>query len=293
MPDFEDVGPLYWRKKPGKRLRPLCAASGLLRAGRGWWIAADDLNHLVELPEGETRGLGHRLFPGKLPKDAAARKKVKKDLEALVDLGAGRLLALPSGSKPHRTLGGLVELGADGSVVRSRPVDFGPLLRALGRRLRGLNVEGGFVAGRTLTLLQRGNARGAPNALAGVPVAAVLAGLAGRWPALAPSVRRVELGAWGGVPLGFTDGFFHDGVAYFAAAAEAGGSSYRDGAVVGSILGALRGGKPVVLARAPGVKVEGLALERASGKRLSVRAVTDADDPDRASRLMRASIEKV
>ena len=278
---------LRWRANGRGPWLPLCAASGLVKAGARLWVVADDLHHLVELPSGR----GHRLFLGEPPRDPVRRKKVKKDLEALVALPGGRLLAFPSGSKKRRALGALVALGAGGRWAGSCVLDCGALLRALGKAVPGLNIEGGFVAGDRIALLQRGNGRKRLNALIEYSLDAFLAWVDGRRSVPKARVRRVRLGAWDGTPLSFTDGFFHGGVVYFCAAAERTDDPVRDGEVAGSVVGVLeRGERPRVLARFPKVKLEGLALDAARGRRLSVLAVTDADDPRRPALLLRGSI---
>ncbi len=286
MEGWAKVRALRWRDEAGVS-RLLCAASGLAKAGGRLWVVADDLHHLVDLRSGR----GHRLFPGELPREAARRKKVKKDLEALIALPGGRLLAFPSGSKERRSLGAVVTPGSVARRTRSRELDCGPLLRALDGVVPDLNIEGGFVAGDRLVLLQRGNGRGRVNALVSYGLDAFLAWVDGRRAAPAARVRRVELGSWDGVPLSLTDGFFHAGAVYFSAAAEVTDDPVLDGEVKGSVIGRLSpGGKARELARLPGVKVEGMALESAAGGRLRVLAVTDADDPRRPARLLRGTI---
>ena len=94
-PRWDVLKLLRWRA-PGVSARVLSAGSGLARVYGGFWVVADDLNHLVRVPDGKGLGRGHRIFPGELPVDAAGRKRVKKDLESLIDLGGGRLVAFPS-----------------------------------------------------------------------------------------------------------------------------------------------------------------------------------------------------
>lgn len=272
---WEPVKELRWRARPGGRLRALCAASGLVRAPRGFWVVADDLHHLVFLPDARGHGRGVRLFEGKLPDDPEKRKRRKKDLEALIELPDGRLLAFPSGSKPRRRRAALW----DGK--RAATLELDAPLAALDRRIPQLNVEGGFVDGEDLVLLQRGNGRAGFN---GVIRAALSAFLAGRLESL--RVRRGALGDWDGATLGFTDGFLRDGTIYFCAAAEHGKDTYRDGEIAGTIVGTLGPRGPVVLSRLPGRKLEGLA----PGPGGSLYAVTDADDPSRPSLLLRARL---
>ena len=293
MTAWTELKLLRWRDRGV--LRPLCAGSGLARVRGGFWAVADDLHHLVRVPDGRGAGAGRRLFPGEPPRDPARRKKTKKDLECLIDLGGGRLVAFPSGSKERRRVGSLIRLDGRGRFMSAREVDFGPLLSLLGERVPGLNVEGGFVRGKRVVLLQRGNGRAGFNALVKLRLKAFLRGLEGHWKpsALRPKIRRVPLGSWGRASLAFTDGFCLDGIAYFAAAAEGGKDTYRDGRVFGSVVGVLpRRGKPVILARLPGEKIEGLAPRARKDGRLELCAVTDADDPNRPSRLLRVWIDE-
>lgn len=274
----------------------LSAGSGLARVHGGFWAVADDLNHLIRVPDGLGHGRGYRLFAGDPPARSAARKRVKKDLESLIDLGGRRLVAFPSGSKNRRARGSLIVLDARGRFKSAREVDFRPLIELLEKSVPGLNIEGGYVSRRKLVLLQRGNGRAGYNGLVKLRLKAFHKGLGGRWRASALHIRakRVPLGSWGRVPLSFTDGFFHEGTAYFSAAAEAGKDTYRDGRVMGSVVGALvKGKKPVILARIKGEKIEGLALKSVRDGMLEVCAVTDADEPRRASRLMRVWVRRV
>ena len=297
LPDtrWDALKELRWRVRGERATRPLCAGSGLARVYGGFWAVADDLHHLIRVPDRKMHGAGRRLFPGEPPKDAVKRKRIKKDLESLIDLGGGRLVAFPSGSRDRRARGSLIRLDARGRFKSAAEIDFRPLIDMLGEDVPDLNIEGGFVAGRRLVLLQRGNGKAGFNATVKLRLKGFLRGLKGRWrrAGLKPKVRRVPLGSWGRAALTFTDGFCHDGAAYFAAAAEGGKDTYRDGKIYGSIVGVLpKKGKPVVLARLRGEKIEGLALKSERDGLLEVCAVTDADNPRRPSRLLRTWIKK-
>jgi hypothetical protein len=91
----------------------------------------------------------------------------------------------------------------------------------------------------------------------------------------------VSLGTLDGVPLGFTDASpLPDGRLLFAAAAEAGGSTYEDGAATGSVLGVLDCDSARVQAQrrlATTDKIEGLHASVA-GDRLRLYLVADGDD---------------
>ncbi len=78
------------------------AASGcVVRDGRVYVVADDD----VTLRSYALDGAPHdviSLFPGVMPADEKARKKVKPDLEAVALLPDGSLLAMGSGSSDQR-----------------------------------------------------------------------------------------------------------------------------------------------------------------------------------------------
>lgn len=296
--NWQTVKELYWRDEGG-RLQALSAGSGLVQTAEGLWAIADDLHHLVQISlEKDTHGSGFRLFAGDLPDDPVERKAAKKDTEALFALpmvDEVRLMALPSGSKRYRSIGSVIRFAPTTNTPMAQIVDFKSLFKVLRRQIDDLNIEGGLVARDKVVLLQRGNGAENFNAVIEMDQAAFVQGLAGDWDisALKIKIISIELPKWDGVALGFTDGFFHDGVIYFAAAAEASPDTFNDGEVRGSVLGALRGGfEPLILARIEKIKIEGLTLAADRGAHLEVLAVTDADDPKVASLLLHTRIAK-
>lgn len=282
----------------------LSAASGLVRAGAWLYLVADDEHHLGLLPAGAAvlQHLPqaplvqlHRILPGDLPAEPKARKKRKPDLEALALLPAspthphGALLALGSGSKPNRQRGVVIALDATGRPDGAAQVlDFSALYTPLRAEFADLNIEGAFVANDCLHLLQRGNKGDARNACISYPLAPLLAWLAGTRAAPPAPLRTTlfDLGMVDGVPLGFTDGAALAGGAggwIFSAVAENTDDSYADGECVASAIGWVGAdGRLLRIASLEGApKVEGIALD---GKE-RLLMVTDADDPERASRL--------
>lgn len=268
----------------------LSAASGLVRAGNRLYVVADDENHLGVFDGGGTEPIRLiRLFEGDLPASAKKRKAIKPDLEALLLLPAaeawpaGALLALGSGSRSNRLVGALLRLDDRGDVDgRARPVDLAPLYGGLNSRCAELNIEGAFVVGTELILLQRGNSRG-PNAAIRFPLQHVIAWLSGgSSTSLEPSsIRDYELGIVDGVPLGFTDGTaLPDGSWLFSAVAEQTDNSYDDGACLAAMIGIVRTDGTLQSMRRldPTRKVEGIEAQVAGGE-VVVSMVTDADDP--------------
>ena len=294
MRSWDVLKELGWRARPGEKVRALCAGSGLTRVLGGFWAVGDDLNHVINIPDGPAPGYGYRIFRGELPDDAAERKKLKKDLEALIDIGRGRLIAFPSGSRRHRARGALIRLDERGRFKSAREINFRPLVDLLDEKIADLNIEGGCVRGDKLVLLQRGNGKAGFNGTVKLGLKMFEKGLRGAWKGVTVKIKRKTLAKWGKTPLGFTDGFHHDGTIYFSAAAETGKDTLRDGRVLGSVVGAMRkGAKPVILSRLKGEKIEGLALKSEKNGVLEVYAITDNDDPRRPSRLFRTWIAKV
>ena len=267
----------------------LSAASGLVRVGDRLYVVADDENHLgVFDAAGNAPGRLTRLFDGDLPDAAKKRKAQKPDLEALLLLPsaaqwpAGALLALGSGSRPTRFTGALLALDERGEVRGpARAIDLEPLYGSLSARFAELNIEGAFIAGNALLLLQRGSMSG-PNAVVRFSIEDVMAWLNGASASLQPhSIIECALGAVDGVPLAFTDGAaLPDGSWLFSAVAEQTDNSYDDGACLAAAIGiALSDGTVRSMQRLdPTRKIEGIEVQVAGGT-VTVGMVTDADDP--------------
>lgn len=282
---------IWWRpsETPEAPPRPLIAGSGLVRGPQGLWTVGDDLHHILRIRLDTDVAEGFRIFPGDLPEDFKARKKVKPDTEALIVLppekGVERWLAMPSGSKKHRVKGALL-LNEPKLVVK--PVDFTVLFAELERLVPDLNLEGGAILGEHIFFFQRGNGKARWNGLVQMPTAAFLKCLNTGWdiPALQIRTIPISLPEWNGVPVTFTDGLAYKGKLYFSAAAEATESTYDDGDVLGSVIGFLEAGyKPVEIGRIQDLKIEGLVAESEN----EFLAVTDADESAQPSLLLRLS----
>ena len=240
-----------------------------------------------------------RLFEGDLPEGRKKRKSLKPDMEALVRLPAlapfpsGALFGLGSGSRPNRNTGVLMPLGPHGSMEGTiRRIDLSPLYAPLRVHFSDLNIEGAFVLGDELLLLQRGHKGGSLNACIHFAWAEVWPWLLGQSaaPAEATALQHYDLGAVEGTPLGFTDGAaLPDGAWVFSAVAESVDDSYNDGACVGASVGVVdaAGTLRSMRALAPSFKVEGIAAHL-DGDALVLTMVTDADDPAIPSQLLSA-----
>lgn len=275
----------------------LSAASGLVRIGTTLYVVADDEHSLGVFDLAANRpGRLVRLFENELPTDPAQRKAAKPDLESLTTLPAfeghpfGCLLALGSGSRANRQRAVLWGLDVQGQLAGAvRELDMAPLYEPLRHRFADLNLEGAFVAGGDLCLLQRGH-RGSPvNACVrfhwqdferwirdGEPVP------------VARCINEIELGDLGGVPLCFTDGAaLPDGSWVFCAAAEDTSDAYADGRCMGSAVGLVSAAgelmwlEPLALQ----CKAEGITVASAD-PRPELLLVTDADDRRVAARLL-------
>ena len=146
-----------------------------MRTGDYMYVIADDERELGVFPaRGRRAGRLARFLPGELPRTPTERKRHKPDLEALALL-PGALLALESGSQAEAP--GRRALGPRRARRACRRAARGSTsarcTTALDRDIPDLNIEGATVSGDRLLLFQRGNGRGAVNAVVALDLAAV------------------------------------------------------------------------------------------------------------------------
>ena len=283
----------------------LSAASGLVRVQRRMYVVADDEHHLGAFSvTGQAPVDLVRLFKRDLPVGMKERKKVKADLETLLQVPAmpghpfGALLALGSGSddraNARRNRAVVVPLDAKGGVIeRINVTDLSPLYKRLRKSFGDLNIEGAFVAGGEMCLLQRGNKGDSPNACIRYDWKTFMTWLLGKRDERPPivSITEMDMGEVDGVPLGLTDGVALSGGRWaFSAVAENTNNSFDDGPCIASVVGVISADGTVLqshrLKGAP--KVEGIsAVINCSG--ISLTMVTDDDNPTAPSRLLRVS----
>ena len=275
-------------------VRHISSASGLVIQRDRAIVVGDDLLSLGTFAlSGRDPGTLRRIFTGALPEDPHARKKAKPDFETLFEIsradGPAFLVALPSGSKPHRKRGAVI----DGESVRE--LDFGPLFAELEGKVVGLNLEGAVDADDRIALFHRGNSKGSENAIFQLDRADFLRDLeTGRIGAAGlRKVTSFPLGEIDGIRLTFGDASRDaDGNVWFLASTEATDDAYFDGAYGGAVIGRLDRGLERVeecLRIASGAKPEGLAFDPKDPRAFYV--VTDADDPKAISGLFRGRLD--
>lgn len=211
-------------------------------------------------------------------------KASKPDFEAAFARPDGSITLLGSGSTGARCRVARIDV-ATGRVGFT---DCTRLFEALAVRLGTRpNIEGAVLEDDKLHLFHRG-AGGAASAVAEVRGDA----LDGR-EVTRVLVDWVELGTASGVSLAFTDAAPTAGGMLYLAVAEDTPNAIDDGPIAGAAVGVIRAGRAryAILEEADGTpsrrKVEGLALEPATGEAFMV---TDPDDPTRPAELCRVAL---
>jgi hypothetical protein len=257
----------------------LSAASGMVVRGSVLYVVADDAHCLAVFDlDADAPGRLIPLIADDLPRDAAARKKVKPDFEVLLALPGGQLLALGSGSTAQRMRGAVIDLSDNGEPARVRLIDLQPMFAAIAPLVPEVNLEGAVLRGDNLLLFNRGTMTHPASHILEVPLAAVLAGE----PVAAKLCATLTLPHCAGVPLTVTDAYrLENGHILLSAVAEATANSYADGALVGAAIVELDAEFDIVTVEPlePILKVEGLSA-RAEADGVHVLCVTDADDPE-------------
>ena len=278
---------------------PVRAASGVARYGAGWLVVQDDATHGCVWEWGTGRAIrlvpqveGHETF-----EEASGTKALKPDLEAVVALRDGGVLALGSGSTPARMRAVLVS-PSGATMVGELSQVYARVAVALGVQPDQLNLEGACVLGDVLRWFQRGlPSAGAPTSSVDLPLRPLLAAMSGG-PADVPvlALQRYDLGAVADVGLAVTDAVaLPNGQVLVSAAAEDSPTTYDDGPVVGSALALLDGDRLVDTLELPSLdgtvaKVEGLGLAGHHDGRVDLVAVVDADDPEVPSLLLELAV---
>ncbi len=283
----------------------LSAASGLVcisAQGRSHcYVVTDDEHHLGHFWADDAAPVElMRLLPGDLPQDKKQRKRLKPDLECLALLPAmsgypqGVLLMLGSGSKEARHTALLMPLNTHGLISSKagafEKIDLSALYAPLHAEFDDLNIEGCFVQGEHIYLIQRGNKGSSGSACICFDLKSLQTWLldSQSTPPLPQQIIPINLGEIDGIPLTPTDALaLPDGRWLLSAAAENTKNSFLDGPCAGSALALLSAqGDVLALHQLQGSpKVEGISLWT-QGDVTRLLMVTDADDPEQASLLL-------
>ncbi len=171
--------------------------------------------------------------PFVLAGDGAPLAKISKpDFECAVLGAGGEIHVLGSGSTPNRCVLARLDPHAARVAFAARPDVYRCVADALALATWP-NIEGAIADGERLRLFHRGVAA-QRSAIVDLPFA-VLDGAA----PVALGAQWFELGELDGVPLGFTDAVVSAGRTLFVAAAEDTVDAVADGAVTGSVIGAI------------------------------------------------------
>lgn len=280
----------------------LSAASGLVQVGQWLYVVADDELHIGQfLRDGHAHGRLHRCFEGELPLDAEERKAEKPDIEVLTLLpnfsAQTTLLALGSGSKKNRHRSTLITLDSHGNI-HGKPalLELEKFYEFLKDEIGKLNIEGAAVVDDSMYLFQRGNKKNKLNASIRLSLADFYKVLRAPDKKFAPHIHITpyNLGDIADVPLCFTDASALDnGDIVFTASAENTSDSYLDGQCMGSAIGVINRAGDLVLLEPidKTVKLEGIEAN-ASGNKVDILLVTDADDAARPAQLYSASVKR-
>ncbi len=279
--------------KQHSKLTSVHAASGLIKLRNTFYMIADDQLSLAVFTLNNTDSIQFfKLLPGELPEDHSERKKLKPDWESLVCLystdDTDTLLILPSGSKPNRTLGVIVNIN-DRESPAAKKIDFSLLYAHLEKKFSDLNIEGAVVAGSALKIFQRGNGASRQNAIIDLDLKGLIADIQDSGIISANRILKTtdyDLGIFENVQLSFTDACFCNDQLFFIAAAENSDSTYDDGKYLGAVLGCIDNSGKIIFQKELLCehKPEGLLVEHNTDHYI-MYVVTDADNPEIASSL--------
>lgn len=293
MLEVKKIRELTMKKSEAVAAAYVSAASGIALAGQHFYIAADDQLCLACFKLGDDEpGDWLRLFPGVLPAEHAARKKVKPDLEAICVLPANihaqtqALLVVSSGSKDWRFNSCLLPLDGQGKIAAEPlPLNFSALFQFLKTKVTKLNIEGVCVYQEKLLLANRGNSKHGDNAIIGLDLNKFLHQVYDTHNIDGDCfsfVHHNELGSVKNVPLSFTDlCTLSSGQIIYCAAAESTDDDYFDGPCAGSALyvgdGNFQNLRTEILDT--NLKVEGVCARPGQNSRTQVELilVTDGD----------------
>ncbi|WP_316748598.1 DUF6929 family protein [Pedobacter gandavensis] len=205
------------------------SASGLLLKNDQLNIISDNGTYLYAY---EMKAAHLTRFPLTAHPEENIAKNVKPDFEAMTSRG-NVLYLFGSGSRANRNQ--LLKVDANTKKVISTAnlsVLHEKMKTAAHINSDNFNIEGAVFTGKDWYFFNRGNGAAGNNGVFKITGANLDK-------PLKISFKEIRLPAIKGVPCGFTDAIQVDDKLYFLAAAEDSNSTYKDGAVFGTLIGAI------------------------------------------------------
>jgi len=207
--------------KPAKQsLSAINSASSLKNVNEQIFVCCDDQYDLYELDN--KNWIQHPWADApRLPKNHAARKKLKPDFEAILGPINNNLLIIPSGSKKNRNQGLMFDLETNYFVT----LDLSDFFKALSLKVKKINIEGAEINGLNILFLNRG---------VGKNKSSIIKVVADNFKII--SIHKLNFGSIKDVELHGSELCIFENHLYALAVAENTSNSYDDGLIMGSAL---------------------------------------------------------
>lgn len=262
------------------------AASGLVFHDGNVLMIADDSNGLYQCSLADQTLEKIALQPSGITENIA--KKDKPDYEAMA-IADGKLYLFGSGSKKKRNA---LQVCDFPDFQHKSVVDLSGLYEKM-RKVSGIskddfNIEGALRYDGKWLLFQRGNGPGNHNGI--FTISGNITETDG-----AVSYKAMPLPDCNGIPATFTDATLVGKEIYFTAAAENSNSVYKDGEIMGSMMGCIDPKKmELVFTKviSPTHKFEGLSLLEKSRKELTFLLCEDNDSGAQQTGLYKLVLRK-
>jgi len=199
------------------------SASSLLSFNNRIFVCCDDLYELIEL-QNDNSWIKHKWNDAPpLPINKEERKKLKPDFEALLCLkeDSDKILLIPSGSKPNRTMGLEFNLKLNQFSQKSLT----DLYLNFSKVLTQINIEGTTLYQDSYIFLNRG---------VGTELSSLVVVDAKTF--RIELVKTIDFGAISGCPFHGSEMCIFKGKLFTVAVAEATENTYDDGEIMGSAL---------------------------------------------------------
>lgn len=210
-------------------------------------------------------------------------KKQKLDFESLTQKG-NKLYIFGSGSKPKREQQFVYDLKNQKAEEKDLTLMYQKLKSNAGISDKDMNIEGSVFYKNDLILFQRGNGNGAKNGIFIYDTKKETS----RYIALPlPKLKTVE--------ATFTDAVLVDDTIYFLASAEDSKSTYKDGEILGSLIGSINTKTWTVNFTKQITEIqkfEGISLYKKSKTQIEFLLCEDNDTEELQSNIYKLVVEK-